>query len=184
MTFISAQYADKSRLLFHAVGAQLCLRCLQVCWRRDCGLIYSLREKQPGGRTVPTKGGKRPPPPRQDSVRPFSVLSKDEIGLSKTGRFLSKAEILGVGVFSPFQVPTKGLQSPWPPTEVTERCQMPDIENSRKTAKKGAKWVTVKQPTNSRENSRNTRKTAVLTVFRLFFGRFGCFSGCFSAVLP
>ena len=36
-------------------------------------------------------------------VRPFSVLSKDEIGPeSKTGRFLSKAEILGgPGVFSP-----------------------------------------------------------------------------------
>ena len=35
-------------------------------------------------------------------VRPFSVLSKDEIGQNtKTGRFLSKAEILGVGVFSP-----------------------------------------------------------------------------------
>ena len=37
-------------------------------------------------------------------VRPFSVLSRDELGLSKTGRFLSKAEILGVGVFSPFQI--------------------------------------------------------------------------------
>ena len=34
-------------------------------------------------------------------VRPFSVLSKDELAHSKTGRFLSKAEILGVGVFSP-----------------------------------------------------------------------------------
>ena len=35
-------------------------------------------------------------------VRPFSVLSKDEMGPeSKTGRFLSKAEILGVGVSSP-----------------------------------------------------------------------------------
>ena len=37
-------------------------------------------------------------------VKPFSVLSKDEIGLSKTGRFLSKAEILGVGVFSPLSI--------------------------------------------------------------------------------
>ena len=36
------------------------------------------------------------------SFWPFSVLSKDEVGPhSKTGRFLSKAEILGVGVFSP-----------------------------------------------------------------------------------
>ena len=47
---------------------------------------------------------------------------------------------------------------------------MPDIEDSRKTAEKGAEWVTVKQPQNSRKNSRNTRKTAVLTVFQLFFG--------------
>ena len=37
-------------------------------------------------------------------VRPFSVLSKDEIGPSKTGRFLSKAKILGVGVFSPLSI--------------------------------------------------------------------------------
>ena len=49
---------------------------------------------------------------------------------------------------------------------------MPDIKNSRKTAEKGAERVTVKQP----KNSRNTRKTAVLTVF-------GCFSGV-SAVFP
>ena len=65
-----------------------------------------------------------------------------------------------------------------------QRCRMPDIENSRKTAEKGAEWVTVKQPKNSRKNSRNTRKTAVFIAFRLFFGCFGCFSGCFSAVLP
>ena len=37
-------------------------------------------------------------------VRPFSVLSKDELALRKTGRFLSKAEILGVGVFSPLPI--------------------------------------------------------------------------------
>ena len=36
---------------------------------------------------------------------------------------------------------------------------MRDIENSRKTAEKGAEWVMVKQPKNSRKNSRNTRKT-------------------------
>ena len=34
-------------------------------------------------------------------VRPFSVLTKTKLALSKTGCFLSKAEILGVGVFSP-----------------------------------------------------------------------------------
>ena len=43
-----------------------------------------------------------------------------------------------------------------------QRCQMPDIENSRKTAENGAEWVTVKQPKNSRKNS------------RLFFGCFQC----------
>ena len=37
-------------------------------------------------------------------VKPFSVLSKEELALSKTGRFLSKAEILGVGVFSPLSI--------------------------------------------------------------------------------
>ena len=34
-------------------------------------------------------------------VRPFRVLSKDDIGLGKTGRFLSNSEVVGVGVFSP-----------------------------------------------------------------------------------
>ena len=65
-----------------------------------------------------------------------------------------------------------------------QRCQMPDIENSRKTAEKGAEWVTVKQPKNSRKNNRNTRKTAEKQSKQLFFGCFGCFSGCFSAALP
>ena len=74
---------------------------------------------------------------------------------------------------------------------------MPDIENSRKTAEKGAEWVTIKQPKNSRKNSRNTRKTAVLTAFRCFSGvsavfpavfrlfyrdPLGTLFGCFSAV--
>ena len=68
-----------------------------------------------------------------------------------------------------------------------QRRQMPDIENSRKTAEKGAEWVTVKQPKNSRKNSRKTVKTAVFWVFRLFsrlfFGRFTVtHSAPFSAV--
>ena len=79
-----------------------------------------------------------------------------------------------------------------------QRCQMPDIENSRKTAERGAEWVTVKQPKNSRKNSRNTRKkqpknsqnscfsgvSAVFpAVFRLFYrDPFGTPFGCFSAV--
>ena len=42
---------------------------------------------------------------KKSVVRPFSVLSKDEIGPeSKTGRFLSKAEIWGVGVFFPLSI--------------------------------------------------------------------------------
>ena len=71
---------------------------------------------------------------------------------------------------------------------------MPDIENSRKTAEKGAEWVTVKQLENSRKNSRNAQKTAVLAVFRVFRLFFpavfrlldrdplGTLFGCFSAV--
>ena len=58
--------------------------------------------------------------------------------------------------------------------------KLPNLENSRKTAEKGAEWVTAKQPKNSRKNSRNTRKTDVMTVsavFRLFFG---CFTGTLS----
>ena len=51
---------------------------------------------------------------------------------------------------------------------------MPDIENSRKTAEKGAEWVTVKQPKNSQKNSRNTPEKQL----------FGLFFGCVSAVLP
>ena len=71
---------------------------------------------------------------------------------------------------------------------------MPDIENSQKTAEKGAEWVTVKQPRNSRENSRNTRKNSCFdcfsgvsavfpAVFRLFCrDPLGTLFGCFSAV--
>ena len=71
---------------------------------------------------------------------------------------------------------------------------MPDSRKQPKTAEKGAEWVTVKQPKNSRKN---TRKTAVLTqnscfsgvsgvfpaVFRLFYrDPLGTLFGCFSAV--
>ena len=78
-----------------------------------------------------------------------------------------------------------------------QRCQMPDIENSRITAEKGAEWVTAKQPKTSRKNSRNTRKTpensqnscfsgasAVFpAVFRVFYrDPLGTLFGCFSAV--
>ena len=53
---------------------------------------------------------------------------------------------------------------------------MPDTENSRKTAEKGAEWVAVKQLEEQPEEHSKTVKTAV---FRLFFWLF--FSG-FSAV--
>ena len=54
---------------------------------------------------------------------------------------------------------------------------MPDIENSRKTAEKGADWVTVKQPVTSRKNSWNTGKIAVLTVSAAFVAVFRPFAG-------
>ena len=58
---------------------------------------------------------------------------------------------------------------------------MPDIENSRKTAEKDAEWVTVKP---AEKQPKHPKNRAVLTVFRVFRLFFGCFSGCFSAVLP
>ena len=36
---------------------------------------------------------------------------------------------------------------------------MPDIENSRKTAEKGAEWVAVKQPKKSQKNTRRAEKS-------------------------
>ena len=54
---------------------------------------------------------------------------------------------------------------------------MPDIENSRKTAEKGAEWVTVKQPKNSRKNSRKTPEKQPKS------SQNSCFSGV-SAVFP
>ena len=37
-------------------------------------------------------------------VRPFQSLVRTKLALSKKGRFLSKAEILGVGVSSPLSI--------------------------------------------------------------------------------
>ena len=56
---------------------------------------------------------------------------------------------------------------------------MPDIENSRKTAEKGAEWVTVKQPRNSRKNTRNTRKTPENSQNSCFSGVSGVFPAVF-----
>ena len=60
-----------------------------------------------------------------------------------------------------------------------QRCQMPEIENSRKTAEKGAEWVTVKPPKKQPEkqpkrpeNSCFDCFSAVFRVFRLFFRLF------------
>ena len=55
---------------------------------------------------------------------------------------------------------------------------MPDIENSRRTAEKGAEWVAVKPP---------KKQTTVFRVFRLFFRLFyrdplGTLFSCFSDV--
>ena len=60
-------------------------------------------------------------------------------------------------------------------------AQMPDIENSRKTAEKGADWVTIKQAEKQPEKQLKHSKKQL---FDCFFGCFGCFSGCFSAALP
>ena len=64
---------------------------------------------------------------------------------------------------------------------------MHDNENSRKTAEKGAEWVTAKQPKNSLKNTRNTRKTVKTAVFPAVFrllcrDPLGTLFGCFSAV--
>ena len=60
-----------------------------------------------------------------------------------------------------------------------QRPRTPDLENSRKTAEKGAEWppskVLGKQPKNSR-TAKQPKNSC--------FARFGCFSGCFSAVSP
>ena len=71
-------------------------------------------------------------------------------------------------------------------------AKCPTLKTAGKTAEKGAEWVTVKQPKNSKKKhptTRKTVKTAVLTVFRVFFRLFfGCFtvthSAPFSAVFP
>ena len=49
-----------------------------------------------------------------------------------------------------------------------QSCQMPDIENSRKTSRKGC-----------RVGPRKTAKTPEKQPKQLFFGCFGCFFGCF-----
>ena len=60
-----------------------------------------------------------------------------------------------------------------------QRCQMPDIDKSQKTAERGAKWVPGKAPAkqlkNSRKNSQNNQNSCfsgvsdvLLAVFRLF----------------
>ena len=64
---------------------------------------------------------------------------------------------------------------------------MPDIENSRKTAEKGAEWVTVKQPGKHPKNSCFDCFSGVSAVFPAVFRLFdrdplGTLFGCFSAV--
>ena len=57
-----------------------------------------------------------------------------------------------------------------------ERRQMPDIENSRKTAQEGAEWVPGKVPASSQEQPQKQPKESK----QLFFG----WCGCIPAVLP
>ena len=75
-----------------------------------------------------------------------------------------------------------------------QRTRTPDLENSRKTAEKGAKWaprkVPGKQPKNIQKNTRSMQNScfsAVWLPIRLFFGCFpgtlrGAHSAPFSAV--
>ena len=51
---------------------------------------------------------------------------------------------------------------------------MPDIENNRKTAPKGAEWVPGKDPAKQLKNDRNIRKIVVLMVSVLVTGKYGC----------
>ena len=39
-----------------------------------------------------------------------------------------------------------------------QRCQTPDIENSRKTAEEGAEWVTVKEPETAEKTAETPEK--------------------------
>ena len=106
---------------FHSSFSQSQLpRCAILCGRFGCRVLVrnnlsnfqdgpGRREKTPTPKTrfsiwtllrTPGRFTTRPLPvyfaKKVSVVRPFSVLSKDEIGPeSKTGRFLSKAEILG-----------------------------------------------------------------------------------------
>ena len=58
-----------------------------------------------------------------------------------------------------------------------QRCQMPDIENRRKNSRKGWRVGHGKTAEKQLKNSRNTLKTVVFRVFRLFFELFfGCFT--------
>ena len=59
---------------------------------------------------------------------------------------------------------------------------MPDVENSRKTAEKGCRVGHGKTAEKQPENTRNTLKTDVFRVFRVFFRLFfGCFTVTHSA---
>ena len=62
-----------------------------------------------------------------------------------------------------------------------QRCHMSDIEKSRKTAKK--RWHSGSR-SNSRKTAGETAETPEKQSKQLFFGCFGSFSGCVSAVWP
>ena len=62
-----------------------------------------------------------------------------------------------------------------------QRPRTPDLENSRKTAEKGAEWPSSKVPGKQQKNSRTGSQTAEKQLFctlRVFFWLFfGCFAG-------
>ena len=92
-------------------------------------------------------------------------------GKFTSSRFFFRSQFLGRGCDEALF-----LRSARPATEAPK-----DLENSRKTAEKGAEWrsckVPGKQPKNSRTGSQTAEKQLFCTLrvfFRLFFG---CFAG-------
>ena len=134
------------------------------------------------------KGSLKNPPL---SWRPFARLPKvGSRAQAQRGRepipssALVPAFEIGIGFGCEFYNPPSQLQRP----------RTPDLENSRKTAEKGAEWapgkVPGKQPKNSRTGSQTAEKQLFCMLrmfFRLFFGCFpgtspGAHSAPFSAV--
>ena len=74
------------------------------------------------------------------------------------------------------------LDTFWPQSGHLERCQMPDIENRRKTAERTTEWVPGKVPGKQPKNRRKRAETAGKQLFCLFWLLSGCFSAVFQHV--